>query len=336
MAEVQQLKRCSRCKCEIMLETYFSKNRKGEYFSTCDACRASKVKITLDMCKQVAESKGGECLSTEYKNANATMEWKCSEGHQWKTKFSHIKNGTWCKKCVSISQRLTIEDCKQFADERGGMCLSDEYKNEKTKMQWRCSKNHEWQAIFNSIKSGKWCAHCAGIAPLTIDKCQQFAISKGGECLSTEYNNSKTKLLWECDKGHRWEARFDNIKFKGYWCPSCASGRSERMCREIIEKYLLEPFPTKKPDFLEGLELDGYNEELNIAFEYNGIQHYEYIPHFHRNGEQDFETQKARDRKKYRICRERKINLIIIPYQYDHTTPDELDDFIFTELCKIC
>ena len=108
------------------------------------------------------------------------------------------------------------------------------------------------------------------------------------------------------------------------------------MCREIMEKYLLEPFPNTRPDFLEGLELDGYNEELNIAFEYNGKQHYEYIPHFHRNGEEDFETQKERDRKKYRICREKKINLIIIPYQYDYTTPDELDDFIYTELCKIC
>ena len=33
-----ELMRCSRCKCTILLE-YFSINRKGEYYKTCDKCR---------------------------------------------------------------------------------------------------------------------------------------------------------------------------------------------------------------------------------------------------------------------------------------------------------
>jgi hypothetical protein len=120
------------------------------------------------------------------------------------------------------------------------------------------------------------------------------------------------------------------------WCPRCAGYKSEELCREIIEKYLLEKFPKKKPKFLQGLELDGYSEELNMAFEYNGIQHDDYIPHFHRNGVEDFERQIERDLKKYKICREMGVNLIIIPHQYDYKHPEELDAFIYSELCKIC
>ena len=81
--------------------------------------------------------------------------------------------------------------------------------------------------------------------------------------------------------------------------------------------------------------LDGYNKDLNIAFEYNGIQHYEYTEHFHRGDPELFEKQKERDLKKYAICRERNIDLIIILYQYDYSNPKELEDFIFDALWKI-
>ena len=45
------LKKCSRCKCTILLE-YFSKNRKGDYFKCCDNCKKKHSKpsniITAD------------------------------------------------------------------------------------------------------------------------------------------------------------------------------------------------------------------------------------------------------------------------------------------------
>ena len=61
------------------------------------------------------------------------------------------------------------------------------------------------------------------------------------------------------------------------------------------------------------LELDLYNEELKVAIEYNGKQHYEYTPYFHQN-EETFKKQLVRDEEKNRICEEMGINLITIPY----------------------
>jgi hypothetical protein len=245
-----------------------------------------------------------------------------------------------CNTCrdgrTKTNKKLTINECKEFAENKGGECLSETYKNSSTKMRWKCSDNHEWETTFDCIKTGgTWCPHCAGLAKLTIDECREFAISKNGECLSDEYVNSSTKMRWRCSDNHEWEATFNNIK-SGRWCPYCSGYKSEELCREIIEKYLLEKFPKKKPKFLEGLELDGYNEELNMAFEYNGRQHDDYIPHFHRDGVEDFERQIERDLKKYRICREMGVYLIIIPHQYEYKHPEELDAFIYSELCKIC
>ena len=45
-SEKKELRKCSRCKCTVLLETYFSKNRKGEWYKTCDNCRTKRK--TLD------------------------------------------------------------------------------------------------------------------------------------------------------------------------------------------------------------------------------------------------------------------------------------------------
>jgi uncharacterized protein YkuJ len=202
-------------------------------------------------------------------------------------------------------------------------------------MKWQCSRNHIWETTFGSIKSGSWCPYCAKKARLTIEECQQLAISMGGKCLSSQYTNINDKMLWQCGKGHEWETSMDKIKGRKSWCPRCSGNRSEELCREIIERILMEKFPNIRPKFMQKLELDGYNKELNIAFEYNGKQHYKYIPFYHNKDINNFELQKARDLKKYKLCRDNNIDLIIIPYQYDFSHPEELEDFILDELWKI-
>ena len=68
----------------------------------------------------------------------------------------------------------------------------------------------------------QWCAKCAGLKKLTLQECIDLAINKNGKCLSTEYKNIKSILLWECEKGHTWYANFNNVKDKQQWCAECA------------------------------------------------------------------------------------------------------------------
>lgn len=93
----------------------------------------------------------------------------------------------------------------------------------------------------------------------------------------------------------------------------------EDRCREILERKYNAKFPTKRPNFLKNpktnrnLELDGYNEDLKIAFEYNGEQHYTFPNTFHKT-EEDFQKQVANDKFKAKKCKELGIHLIEIPY----------------------
>ena len=61
------------------------------------------------------------------------------------------------------------------------------------------------------------------------------------------------------------------------------------------------------------LELDMFNEELKIAVEFNGEQHYKFIPYFHRT-EDNFNKQLLRDTEKKENCRQLGITLIIVSY----------------------
>lgn len=148
---------------------------------------------------------------------------------------------------------------------------------------------------------------------LTIEEMHVLAVEKGGECLSTEYVNSITKLKWRCSKGHEWEARPGDIK-RVSWCPNCSRGGSslgEKISRELLESMLGFPLIKSRPNFLNGLELDGYNEEQKIAFEYHGDQHYKPVQYW--GGHEALKSQKERDAKKETLCRNAGINLIIIP-----------------------
>ena len=72
-----------------------------------------------------------------------------------------------------------------------------------------------------------------------------------------------------------------------------------------------------------------YNEELKLALEYNGAQHYKYIPYFHKSKDA-FHNQKYRDEIKKYKCKENGIRLIEVPYNVK-----DIEEFIERELRKL-
>jgi Probable Zinc-ribbon domain len=72
---------------------------------------------------------------------------------------------------------------------------------------------------------------------LTLDEMRAIARVRGGECLSSRYEHSKTALRWRCAQGHEWEAAPASVK-TGAWCKQCAvKALADRLRtnREFIE-----------------------------------------------------------------------------------------------------
>jgi hypothetical protein len=86
---------------------------------------------------------------------------------------------------------------------------------------------------------------------------REVAAEKGGKCLSEEYVNNKTPLLWECGEGHRWEVRPYNVVRVGTWCPSCWAERQRLGIEQMQEvaaekggKCLSEEYASNKTPLL--------------------------------------------------------------------------------------
>ncbi len=265
--------------------------------------------------KEYINKKGGQyieefdeidgCGKKRYK-----VRYLCENGHECIKRKDAVKNN-WCLKCLSNN----ISDAHKLAVDRGYKFMSNTYVNAHTIYSWECLKNgHKLDATYWSVRMGTGCQECLKIPYISY---VDLIKNKGGKIITTaeEYVNAKTRFKFTCKEGHYCEMTGCNLR-NDRWCAECQTLISERTCRRIFEYLFEELFPKTKaftnPDTNYKLELDGYNEELKLAFEYQGIQHYQRVEAWQT--EQGFQDQLIRDEHTKRLCEENGINLIIIPY----------------------
>ncbi|WP_241170332.1 zinc-ribbon domain-containing protein [Serratia marcescens] len=298
----------------------------------------------LKKAKQHAISKGGKCLSTEYLNNKAKMLWKCENLNHlpWSATYSKILNdGTWCPECGKIqsseskTNRQGLELAKAHALSKGGACLSTVYINSQKPLRWKCENiNHkEWQANFNNIiNNGRWCPECGiqnmaenNINPQGLEIAKAHAKSKNGECLSTEYKNSKIKMVWKCEnsKHKEWHTTYNSVVTSGCWCPECSNEKfiNENRVRLIFELFYGKSFPSIRPkwnvNFLTGrcLELDGYCETVKVAFEHDGEHHSQIVSYNNKHQPiiNELMYRKCKDYEKKQNCKRQGVLLVNVP-----------------------
>lgn len=294
--------RCTH-RCELCNRGYASLASKSSHQKYCDGIVKPKTNLTIGDARALAQSRGGMCLSETYTNSVTPLKWCCGANppHIWDATFNKVKNcGNWCPRCNCTL--ITIEEAKELAATRGGLCLSEKFQDGYVTMKWQCAKGHLWSTSFDIIKYQKsWCPDCANDQrrKYSIEDAIRIAEQAGGHCLSTEYKNTISPLIWQCNKvsTHIWKSSFASLAYYGTWCPRCRVYKTEDKVRQIFEKYTGKAFP-ETPGIIthEPLwRLDGYCRELGLAFEYHGEQHYRYVPMFHRIGPEALVKQQKRD-----------------------------------------
>jgi hypothetical protein len=119
--------------------------------------------------------------------------------------------------------------------------------------------------------------------------------------------------------------------------PQKRVSKGEKKCKEFLEYLFNKPFVNVRPDYMinpitnQALELDCFNEELKLAIEYQGQQHYHYNKMMHQNSKHCFQNQQYRDHIKRDLCKQFGINLIEVPYNIPE---EKIPDFLYQELRK--
>ncbi|MDB5793485.1 MAG: uncharacterized protein JWQ80_3509 [Massilia sp.] len=135
--------------------------------SWCRACANEDKRIRyrlpdgLARLHAASQAKQGVCLSPEYVLARTPYRFRCQQDHEWQAPGQRIFRGSWCPTCATERKRLSIDEMRTLARQRGGRCLSEHYKNSVSKLQWECHRGHQWHATPSSATAGHWCPTCA-------------------------------------------------------------------------------------------------------------------------------------------------------------------------------
>lgn len=201
------------------------------------------------------------------------------------------------------------------------------------KYNYKCSKGHIWSSRLSNLiyrswnRESKGCPQCAKDITDQISKnAMEKNLLEKHKIISyklkkVKSNGAKERFYQiECPYGHLYEKRTPSLK-EG--CPKCSIGVfvGEERVKIIFETYFGKNFKKIRPNWLVNpktqsrLELDGYNKELKIAFEYQGRQHYSNNTQFASSYKEKF----LRDEIKKELCKEHNVKLYILnqPPSYD-------------------
>jgi len=191
-------------------------------------------KPTIEFIKTEFKKEGYELLSKEYTNAHQKLEYICLNRHRHSISWNNWKGGYRCPYCYEQCKPI-IEFIRFEFEKEKCVLLTKEYKNNRQKLEYICSRGHKHNICWASWKRGSRCRHCdKRKIPIEHIKSQfekEFYI-----LLSNEYINAKQKLEYICPKGHQHGITWDNWK-QGNRCPYCViiASKGEIEVRGFVE-----------------------------------------------------------------------------------------------------
>lgn len=322
---------CLKCRYEWVSQWYRIERGKG-----CPRCLGRVKWTTGEIKAKLRLISPTISIIGEYTGAFDPLKCRCRRCRlEWSPTWTNLQKGQGCPRCFRKSQRFTISGIKSKLKELNpDLVIVGKYKEAFDQLKIKCRKcQHQWTTTWNTLSRIKRYDDRTGCPQCGLNRCIQKSSLTHEEVarrlkrlnpnvkLLDRYQQRSLPLKCYCRKcGSSWKRTWYYITQTNGKCPSCCPimHHSEAKVRKIIERLTGWGFPKCYPTFLKGhnggsLELDGYNEEHKVAFEYQGLQHYR-LCYWNRFDPQKLREQKRRDwRKKYQ-CWYHGIKLIRVPY----------------------
>jgi len=323
----------------------FTLNSKQKNQQTCSNCSSYRHSRTFEEIEQDLKNHGSSVIkfpnNGKIKKAKAEhiFSIKCPKGHISDNNIHNIyTNGIVrhgrppCLECSreqqSEKQSMTLEEFLSRAKEKHGdrydysRINKDNWKNSRVKVPVICKKHGEWQCFPSThILRSSGCSKCGyeETAKKQSRTHEEYVVllkqkNPKVECLE-QYVKSQHKILHKClICDHMWKVVPNSLVIAGRGCPECGKKYyRENWAREVLEEMFGKKFPSVRPDWLKNpktnrpLELDCYNKELNLALEFQGIQHYQPVEVW--GGQEAYDKNIYKDKIKNNICNEKGIIL---------------------------
>ncbi len=292
--------------------------------SGCPQC-SGKARLSLDAVREKLLARGIFLLEKKTIRSDGRPKFRCSScTYEWAAILDNVLNkGSGCPKCAG-NAKYTEENIKDRLKLKGIRLIRLGLPSKRSKFMCKVCK-HTWMTFASNVIHRSGCPKCA----IQKSRFTREDFDRKLEKHSVRFiKRAKQKIIVECKKcSKKWKTYLKRPSK----CTTCYTrfGATEQEIRNVFERITGLKFPKARPRWLKGrsrcpLELDGYNEKHKIAFEYQGIHHYE--PIF---GDNVLRKRKLRDKRKRELCRSRGVLLICIPYWKEN-----IEGFIRKKLWK--
>lgn len=268
--------------------------------------------------------------NTQYTNSRNKVVITCPiHGDFEQIAAEHIR-GKGCPYCGGTKKSNTKEFIEKAKNVHGDKYNYDKvvYKNNYTKVVIICPIHGEFEQTPNNHLNGQDCPLCSNIDNPNIKLNTQEFVEKAQRIHNSKYDyskvdyiNSHTKVCIICpEHGEFWQ-RPENHIIQQQGCPICQQSHGERLIKTLLDSKNIKYIPQysiKVPKDIRKSEeafVDFYLPDLNIIIEYNGVQHYKYIPYLHKGNVLNFKSQVNRDNYVKEYCKNNNIKLIEISFQ---------------------
>lgn len=290
----------------------------------CDICRLGLPENQAEAAEQLAGN--GFQLTSEFESVSKSVTVKCLGcGDVRRGPFRTFRDapcGHYARAEDAAEERLRAAVLKLE-----GSILSDSITSLDGFIKFRCSNGHTFRLTGRSVVvRGSWCRECGNVW-VTPGKIKKLIESRGGELrqpIPTDVTG-KTKIQIRCSLGHEFENDWNHMAGKRQsWCQICSKGsKSEEIARTTFRQLFGGEFAKRRPKWLVNsrgrqMELDGYELELGLAFEYQGRQHFENVGVYKMGNK--LQQRKEDDKKKRELCAENGV--LLVELRWDHAYED--------------
>ena len=315
----------------------------------CKYCNHSMLKITFK--EELREISPEIEVLSDYVNWNTKIKCRCTiHNYEWDGNVSTLLYGGKCKLCGnqkrwdSRGRKTTSDIINELAIINPDIEIISEYNGAHKLIKCRCKiDGKEWESyVCNLLNKSAECPECSAKRIREIESLSDEDINNRIHSHNKHidyignYRNNKSQILCRCNLHDiEFTACAKNLLYLGgNSCPKCSQSLGERKMNDVLEGmgYTIEPqYEFQDCKYINTLRFDGYDKMNNVAFEYQGQQHYYPVDFSGKNdgtAEEQFRLNKIRDNIKREYCQSNNIKLIEIPYwEYDN-----MESFLYEKL----